>query len=144
MIKGGFSFTVDTEKKLHDISDSLETSFLLSIDTRNSEFFDEEVAKLEKWTDDMKTSIEIELKQLDIEIATLKTQSRKLIQLEEKVAAKRTLNELEKKRTEMRRNLYEMQDDIDKKQEALLSAVEAKLHRQVEKKDIVKIRFMIS
>lgn len=143
MIKGGYSFTVDTEKKLHDISDSLETSFLLSIDTRNSEFFDEEVAKLEKWTDDMKTSIEIELKQLDIEIATLKTQSRKLIQLEEKVAAKRTLNELEKKRTEMRRNLYEMQDDIDKKQEALLSAVEAKLHRQIEKREILKVRFTI-
>lgn len=144
VIQGGFSFEKDTEKKLHEISDSLETSFLFSIDTRNSEFFDEEVAKLEKWTDDMKTSIEIELKQLDIEIATLKTQSRKLIQLEEKVAAKRTLNELEKKRTDMRRNLYEMQDDIDKKQDALLSAVEAKLHRKLEKQDIVKIRFMIS
>ena len=43
---------------------------------KNAEFFDEEIMKLEKWTDDMKVSVEIELKHLDIEIVTLRTHQR--------------------------------------------------------------------
>lgn len=137
------SINTEIENKLETISNALETNFLLTIDTRNSDFFDEEIGKLEKWTDDMKTSLEIELKQLDIEISTLKTQSRKLIQLEEKLEAQRKLKDLEKKRSDMRRNLYEMQDEIDGKKEELLSGVEARLKRKLEKEEILIIKFQV-
>ncbi len=143
VVNGSCTFRVETEKKLQEITESLETTFFLSIDTRNSEFFDEEIIKLEKWTDDMKTSIEIELRRLDIDIATLKTQSRKLIKLEEKLEAQKTLKELEKKRSDMRRNLYDIQDDIDKQKDTLLTGVEARLKRKIEKKEFMRVKFLI-
>lgn len=133
----------DIRATLSEISDSLETGFIMNIDSRNSEFFDEEIAKLEKWTDDMKTSVEIELRRLDIDIATLKTQSRKLIKLEEKLEAQKTLKDLEKKRSDMRRNLYDIQDDIDKQKDTLLTGVEARLKRKIERQFILQIKFTI-
>ena len=41
---------------------------LQSVDARNGRFFDEEVAKLERWADDLKLGLERELKDLDQEI----------------------------------------------------------------------------
>ena len=142
-VMGNIVIGPDIRTKLSEISTSLETGFIMNIDTRNSEFFDEEIAKLEKWTDDMKTSVEIELRRLDIDIATLKTQSRKLIKLEEKLEAQKTLKDLEKKRSDMRRNLYDIQDDIDKQKDTLLTGVEARLKRQIEKEGIMNIKFTI-
>ena len=142
-VMGNIVIGPDIRTKLSEISESLETGFIMNIDTRNSEFFDEEIAKLEKWTDDMKTSVEIELRRLDIDIATLKTQSRKLIKLEEKLEAQKTLKDLEKKRSDMRRNLYDIQDDIDKQKDTLLSGVEARLKRKIEKEEIMNIKFTI-
>lgn len=91
----------------------------------------------------MKTSLEIELKRLDIEIATLKTQARKIIQLEQKLEAQKTLKDLEKKRSEMRHNLFQTQDDIVKQKETLLTDVEARLKKSIQKQEILRIKFAI-
>lgn len=136
-------FSEDIIKSLDDTEANIETSFLWTINTKNSQFFDEEIFKLEKWTDDMKTSIEIELKRLDIEIATLRTQSRKLLWLEEKLDAQKKIKDLEKKRSDMRQNLYKIQDDIDKQKEDLLSNVEARLRQSIEKTPLFKIKFKV-
>lgn len=130
-------------KSLTEIEDGLSTAYIDSIDAKNSDFFDEEIGKLEKWSDDMKTSLEIELKRLDIEIATLKTQARKIIQLEQKLEAQKNLKDLEKKRSDMRHNLYQIQDDIDKQKDSLLSNVEARLKKSVLKQEILRIKFYI-
>ncbi len=131
-------------ESLSHIEAGLSTAYIDSIDTKNSDFFDEEIGKLEKWSDDMKTSLEIELKRLDIEIATLKTQARKIIQLEQKLEAQKTLKDLEKKRSDMRHNLYQIQDDIDKQKDSLLSNVEARLKKSILKQDILRIKFIVN
>jgi len=43
------------------------------------------MGKLEHWSEDMKTSLEIKLKQLDIDIKMRKAEARKITNLEEKV-----------------------------------------------------------
>ena len=43
------------------------------------QFFDDEMTKLDKWAEDRKNSLEIELKQLDKDIKTLKTESKKIL-----------------------------------------------------------------
>lgn len=130
-------------KSLNEIEEGLTGSYINSIDTKNSNFFDEEIAKLEKWSDDMKTSVEIELKRLDVEISTLRTQARKIIQLEQKLEAQKSLKELEKKRSEMRHNLYQMQDDIDNQKDTLLSTVEARLKKRIQRQEILRIKFNV-
>ena len=97
---------------------------------RNSEFFDNEVDKLDKWADDMKTALELDLKKLDIDIKTAKTLAKKNVNLDEKLKAQRSIKDMEKKRNEMRKKLYEAQDDVDTRKEELIARVEAQLKQR--------------
>ena len=65
---------------------------------RNGGFFDAEMEKLDKWAEDVKNSLEIELKELDKEIKARKTEAKKILKLEEKVKAQRQIKDMEKKR----------------------------------------------
>ena len=51
--------------------------------------------------------------------------------------AQREIKELEKKRNTMRQELFVLQDDVDKKKEALLDEIEARLQQKIEKTGVV-------
>lgn len=110
---------------------------------RNSTFFDDEVDKLDKWSDDMKMALELDLKKLDIDIKTEKTNAKKLLDLNKKVEVQRTIKEMEKKRNEMRHKLYQAQDEVDKKKEELLEKVESRLHQMSTVTPLFTIRFRV-
>ncbi|MEK7556025.1 MAG: SNF2-related protein [Patescibacteria group bacterium] len=97
---------------------------------RNSEFFDDEVDKLDNWSDDVKKALELDLRKLDIDIKTAKTNAKKIVNLEEKLKAQREIKDSEKKRNEMRRKLYEAQDEVEVKKEKLLEGIEAQLKQR--------------
>jgi ERCC4-related helicase len=115
----------------------------IGISERNSEFFDDEVDKLDKWAEDVKKSLEIELKRLDIDIKAMKTSAKKVLNLEEKVKLQREIKDLEKKRNDMRQKLYSAQDEVDKKKEGLLERVEAQLKQKTTLTPLFTIRFKI-
>ena len=110
---------------------------------RNAGFFDTEMSKLEKWAQDVKNSLEIRLKQLDVEIKTRKAEARKMVNLEEKVKVHREIKDLEKKRSEMRLSLYQAQDDVDAKKERLLEEIEARLSQSLSREVLFTIRWRI-
>lgn len=110
---------------------------------RNSYFFDEEMNKLDKWAEDIKNSLEIELKELDIEIKTLKTESKKILNLEEKVKAQREIKDLEKKRNNLRQNLFESQDEVDKNKDNLISDIEKRMKHKIEEKELFVIKWKL-
>ena len=122
---------LNTERKDLDLFEK-ESVELVSeqIMERNGEFFDLEVDKLDKWAEDMKKSLEIELKKLDIDIKTMKTNAKKITILEEKVKSQKQIKELEKKRNDMRQRLYEAQDEVDKRKENLIERVEKQLKQK--------------
>ena len=66
---------------------------------RNSEFFDDEVDKLDNWSDDVKKALELDLRKLDIDIKTAKTNAKKIVNLEEKLKAQREIKDSEKNGT---------------------------------------------
>lgn len=110
---------------------------------RNTSFFDNEVEKLEKWAEDVRNSLKSELKDLEKEIKTRKTEARKILNLEKKVKEQRQIKELEKKLAEKRMNLYQSEDDIDLKKEALLDEIEQRLKQQSSRQILFTIRFKI-
>ena len=67
---------------------------------------DEELDKLEKWSEDVRNSIKFEIKEPDKEIKTRKTEARKLLNLEQKIKEQRIIKDLEKKLAEKRYNQY--------------------------------------
>jgi ERCC4-related helicase len=98
---------------------------------RNSEFFENEVDKLDNWADDMKIALELDLKKLDIDIKTDKTNAKKIVDLADKLKAQRAIKDAEKKRNDMRKRLYDMQDDVDKRKEDLIAKVEVQLMQNI-------------
>lgn len=109
----------------------LETQALSEIQQRNSRFFDEEIEKLERWADDLKHGLEVELKELDAEIRQARRDARLALDLEGKLAQHRTIKDLEARRSRKRRELYEAQDEIDSRKDELISGVEARLRQHV-------------
>lgn len=108
---------------------------------RNQNFFEEEMDKLDAWAEDMKMSLERELRDLDTEIKLLKGSAKKLATLAEKVSAQRAIKDLEHRRAEKRQNLFTAQDEVDARKEDLLSSVEKMLNQKVEQKDLFTINW---
>ena len=111
--------------------------------SRNHTFFDEEVDKLEKWSDDVRNSIKFEIKEIDKEIKTRKTEARKLLNLEQKVKEQCTIKDLEKKLADKRFNQYQNEDDIEHKKDNLLDEIEKRLKQQTTEIELFTIRWSV-
>lgn len=110
---------------------------------RNNDFFDVEMDKLDQWADDMKISLEKEIKDIDAEIKLRKSEAKKTMNLELKVKAQRAIKDLEVKRGEKRKHLFQAQDDIDSKKENLLSEIESRLNQKITEKELFTIRWCL-
>lgn len=110
---------------------------------RNQNFFDEEMGKLDAWADDMKLSLDREIRDLDAEIKLRKGEAKKLTRLADKVAIQRVIKDLESKRKEKRQNLYDAQDEIDDRKEALISKVEKMLDQKAEQITLFTLKWKI-
>ncbi|HPG40499.1 MAG TPA: SNF2-related protein [bacterium] len=110
---------------------------------RNAGFFDLEMGKLEKWADDLKTSLELELKELDKEIKFRKTEAKKISNLEAKVEAHRKIKDMEKKRNALRMQLFQSQDEVDKKKEDLITEIELRLKQSMQEIELFTIRWKL-
>ena len=110
---------------------------------RNNNFFEEEMEKLDNWSEDVKAGLEKELRDLDAEIKLRKSESKKTSRLDEKVRLQRLIKDLEKRRSEKRLNLYQAQDDVDEKKETLLAKVEAMLSQKIEQTKLITFHWRI-
>jgi hypothetical protein len=131
------------QELIKQIAHRLETEVLQANAERNAGFFDTEMGKLEKWADDVKGSLEIELKELDKDIKFRKTEAKKILNLEEKVAAQRDIKELEKKRNTLRMNLYQAQDEVDVRKDRLIDEIEARLEQKLARNELFLIRWKV-
>lgn len=111
---------------------------------RNQSFFETEIEKLNLWADDVKIGLEREISDLDAEIKLRKSEARKLTRLEEKIEAQRLVKDLEKRRSEKRRSLFEAQDEVDAQKEKLFDEVEQALRqKKASEETLFNIRWRI-
>jgi len=142
-IKEGNKTIKFPRQRLDEIAGGLKQQILNDILVRNSSFFDAELEKLEKWADDLKTSLEIRLKEIDQEIKFRKTEAKKIVKLENKIEAQRKIKELEKRRNSMRLQLFESQDEIDARKEHLIEEIEGRIKQKVVEEELFTIRWTI-
>jgi ERCC4-related helicase len=133
----------DTKEGLLQSVDFRVQKILDEVTMKNSTYFDEEMDKLDRWADDLKTGLEYEIKELDKEIKLSKAGSRQLLRLEEKLVAQKQIKELEKKRNEKRRRLFESQDEIDSRKEGLIENIESRLKHNIHKQDLFTIKWRV-
>lgn len=103
---------------------------LASSQERNGELFDQEMEKLDRWADERKQLLEMQIGEMDRAIREMRAAVRKCATLKEKVDRQRHIKILEGKRNDMRRRLFEAQDSIEDDKDRLLDGIEAALQQQ--------------
>lgn len=111
--------------------------------SRNRDFFDSEIEKLENWAADLKDGLESELRELQREIAALKREARQAPDLQSKLELHRKVADLERKRSDKRKGIFEAQDRIDGQKDAVLSKVEGRMKLIIKKEPLFTIRWQV-
>ena len=99
--------------------------------------------KLERWADERKKHLEYQIEDMDRAIRQHKADARKAASLDAKVAAQRHIKVLETKRNDMRKRLFEAQDNVEDRKDELLNAVEARLRQAVEEERLFVARWRV-
>lgn len=137
------SVSNETQTRFDELCHTQKQEILDENMQRNAKFFDEEYSKLDNWADDMKLSLEKEIKDIDAEIKLRKAEARKLLDLQKKVAEQRAIKDLEKKRNEKRKHLFEAQDQIDSKKDDLLGNIEERLKQKITEETLFTLKWKL-
>ncbi len=113
------------------------------MDERSARLFDEEVLKLDRWSEDLKLGLERELKELDKQIVETRRSSALAASLHDKLEAQRTIKTLEATRNRKRRDLFEAQDGIDHQREELIKNIEAQLKQSHRVQTLFTVRWRL-
>ena len=128
---------------LDDILAGLQEGVEARISARNARFFDEEAAKLEGWADDQKLTLERDLKDLDRQLKEVRRAATAALTLQAKLEGQKQLKNLEATRSQKRRALFDAQDDVDRRRDALITTVEAQLRQKLSRKELFIIRWSL-
>ena len=134
----------DIKARLSTIFDNEKNIILDDIGTRNAQHFESEMVKLDAWADDLKEGLEQEIKDFDKEIREIRKQAKLAPTLEEKLMFQREQKKLENKRSAARRELFEKQDEVDDKREAMISDIETRLAQQISQKNVFTIEWAVT
>lgn len=116
---------------------------LAEIEARNSEYFEEEVDKLDRWADDMKLSLENDIKQLNVEIKTVRKEAKTKVVLAEKLEAQKRIKSLEQQLHRKRRQLFDAQDEIDNQRTKLIDDIERQLQTSADRDTLFTLRWQL-
>lgn len=128
---------------LADDLDQRKNQLLREINQRNMGYFDQELAKLDAWAEDLKLGLEQEIKAIDGEIKEVRRIAATAATLEEKLRYQKQQRELEGKRNKLRRELYARQDEIDAERNELIDQLEQQLQQQVEEVTLFKVEWVL-
>ncbi|WP_327124900.1 SNF2-related protein [Nitrincola sp. A-D6] len=133
----------DSERKLDQILEAERNQVEKSVNERNLNFFEQEVDKLDTWADDLKEGLEQSIKELDKEIKQVRRDAKVAVTLEEKLTLQKKQKALESQRNKNRRDLFDKQDEVDERREALIEALEGKLNRKTQVETLFTLQWSV-
>ena len=120
-----------------------KNELLATLTERNASFFELELDKLDRWSDDLKVGLEYELKELDRQIREARRSAQIASALAEKLSIQKQVRELDAARTRKRRELFDAQDRIDKQRQDLIETIEKKLQQDCRETPIFTVRWFL-
>jgi hypothetical protein len=113
------------------------------VDIRNGQFFEEEVVKLDNWSDDLKKTLEQEIKELDKQIRQARSDSKLAASLCDKLKFQKQNKQLEQSRNKKRRELFDEQDRIDAQRDELIEKIERQLKQKHANEQVFMIKWKV-
>ena len=115
-----------------------------AINRRNLQAFEDAAARIDAWSENLKVGLERDIKELDRMIKEARRAATTAGTLQAKLDGQRQVQELEKKRTQKRRNLFDEQDRIDEKRQELIDQLAAKLEEEELTTPLFTIRWSLT
>jgi len=131
------------DSQLRVITEEQQAEIQQKISERNGRFFEAEADKLDAWADDLKVTLERDIKEMDRLIKEAKRAATLALTLEEKLAGQKQVRNLEGQRNEKRRKLFDAQDEIDRQRGELIAEIEGKLKQTVSLKEVFSIKWRL-
>ena len=137
------AINAETEKAISDSFAGKRNEILAQIGSKNANYFEIELDKLDKWGEDKRNSLRLTLKELDDEIKEIKRQARLAPNLPEKLKLEKEKRQLESQRDEAWREYDSAAKDIEKKKDGLIDEIEKKLKQKISEEKLFTIRWKI-
>ena len=109
----------------------------------NNQFFQERRMQLYRWADDVVAAAERNLSQVKTEVRAANRAAAMATTVEEQTRAQETIRELEKKKRSARKRIFETEDEIEKKRDLLIDALQKKLVQDVETQTLFALRWEV-
>ncbi len=111
---------------------------------RNSRYFNEAREQLEKWADDMVIAVEKELRDTKEQIKAFNRQSRQATTVADQHQLQEKIKDLEKKKRRQRQRIFDVEDEIMEKRDALIDSLEKRMQQKTSSKPLFTIRWEIT
>jgi hypothetical protein len=150
-----FSLHANVEQPVDVVPDNIEiaiidsyksnyTSIIKKIEHRNFKFFEQEIDKLDKWGDDKRASLKLELRDLDEQIKSLKKQIRVSNNLSEKLQFEKERKKLEAQRDKSWREYDAAAKLIELDKDRIINKAEKQLEHSVKEQKLFKIEWTLT
>lgn len=142
-VQGSVTVAADISRAFSPVLEAARAEAMSAAMNRNQRYYEAEMEKLDAWAEDLKMSLDREIRELENRISEAKKQARLAPDLAAKLVLQKQASELEKQRNTKRKNLFEEQDNIAKKKDDFLDAIAAKLTQQVTETEIFTLRWSV-
>ena len=123
--------------------ETIKKSIAHDLTEKNTNYFDDEMGKLDKWGDDKKTTLRQTLKDLDDKIKILKKEIRLSGSLQDKLKKQKEFRSLDTKRDQAWKDYEENKKNIDVQVDKLIDKIQAKMEQRVEVEKLFEIRWRV-
>ncbi len=111
---------------------------------RDSNWFDTEDDKLERWAQDRRVSLQVERDEIEDALRDAKRAARTAGTLPDKLERQRAVRDLEAKREQARRDYDHASDELLRQKDALLDDVAERLSQQTEERQLFTLRWHLT
>lgn len=139
----GAEIPEDVAKRLSDNADRHVLATLNRSLEENSRHFNEAREQLEKWAEDMEVAAGRELEDVKNRIRALNRQARQAATVEAQRGVQDEIRGLEKQKRRLRQRIFDIEDEIAEKRDALIDALEKRMQQKTETTALFTIRWRV-